>query len=216
MDSRGPIASVTGAPHPSAGSRAKRLMDVVSAVALLLLASPVLLLAASAVLVSSGRPLVFRRRCVGLGGKEFDAYKLRTMRADAEAVLASDAGMRAEFEKRFKLARDPRITGVGRVLRRWSIDELPQLVNVLRGEMSLVGPRMITRPELEKYGSHARELLRVRPGLTGLWQVSGRQQVSYEERIALDLRYLETWSVLEDVAIMLRTPIAVVAARGAH
>lgn len=202
--------------HPSVRSRAKRAMDVVGAVTLLILTSPVVLAGVVAVALSSGRPVLFRRRCVGRGGAAFDAFKLRTMRVDADAMLARDAAMREEFEERFKLVTDPRITRVGRILRRWSIDELPQLVNVVRGEMSLVGPRMITQPELAKYGARARDLLGVRPGITGLWQISGRQEVSYEKRVALDLEYLTRWSLMGDVVILLRTPLAVLRAVGAH
>lgn len=202
--------------HVSAVHLGKRAVDVIGAGALLMLTAPVLLVAAAAILITSPGPLLHRRRVVGLGGREFDALKLRTMVVDADAILAADPALRAAFERNYKLERDPRVTPVGRFLRKWSLDELPQLVNVLRGEMSLVGPRMVTRPELAKYGARAERLLTVRPGLSGLWQVSGRQEIDYDERVRLDLDYIERWSFQRDLAIALRTPAAVLRGRGAR
>jgi lipopolysaccharide/colanic/teichoic acid biosynthesis glycosyltransferase len=202
--------------HPSVSHVGKRVFDVVGAAALLVVTSPAWVLSAAAVLLTSRGPLLHRRRVVGIGGREFDALKLRTMVVDADARLAADPALRAAFERNFKLERDPRVTPVGRVLRKWSLDELPQLCNVLRGEMSLVGPRMVTRPELAKYGEHADQLLRVRPGLSGLWQISGRQEIDYTERVRLDLDYIERWSFGRDIAIALRTPAAVFRGRGAR
>lgn len=202
--------------HPSARHVGKRAFDVLGAAVLLMLTGPLLLLAGFFVALESPGPLLYRRRVVGLGGREFDAFKLRTMVADADLVLARSPVLRAAFEVNYKLERDPRVTAVGRVLRRWSLDELPQLVNVLRGEMSLVGPRMITRAELVKYGPHADRLLSVRPGLSGLWQVSGRQEVDYAARVRLDLDYIERWSFRRDLLIAARTPAAVLRGRGAR
>ncbi len=191
-------------------------MDLVGAGLLLALTAPVIVVAAAAVALTSRGPLLHRRRVVGRGGAEFDALKLRTMVADADRILAESPQLRAAFEVNFKLEQDPRVTPVGRFLRKWSIDELPQLWNVLRGEMSLVGPRMITRAELGKYGPQAARLTTVRPGLSGLWQVSGRQEIDYTDRVRLDLDYIDHWSLGRDLAIALRTPAAVLRARGAR
>jgi lipopolysaccharide/colanic/teichoic acid biosynthesis glycosyltransferase len=152
---------------------------------------------------------------VGQGG-EFDAFKLRTMRIDADTILRHDPQLRAEYEQNFKLRDDPRVTRVGGVLRRYSLDELPQLFNVLMGTMSLVGPRMITAPELTKYGDRKEILMRVKPGLTGYWQVNGRQEISYAERIRMDTYYVENWSFWLDVKILLLTPLKVLKGEGAY
>src|SRR5881394_1984950 len=160
----------------------KRVMDVFGSLILLILLAPVLVTLAVIVLIDDGTPIIFRRRCVGPGG-DFDAFKFRTMRRDADRLLEADEALHRAFRENFKLKSDPRVTRLGAALRKFSLDELPQLFNVLRGEMSLVGPRMITAPELQKYGEHQGLLLTVRPGITGYWQVHGRQQVSYEERV---------------------------------
>jgi lipopolysaccharide/colanic/teichoic acid biosynthesis glycosyltransferase len=194
----------------------KRLLDLVGAAVGLVAAAPVLGAAAVAIKLDDGGPIIHRRRILGLGGRELDAFKLRTMRVDADAWLAQHPELLAEYRKNIKLHDDPRITRVGRILRKLSIDELPQLVNVLRGEMSLVGPRMIHPSELERFGSFGARRLTVKPGVTGLWQVSGRQSVDYDERVALDRRYLETRSLLGDISILLRTVPAVLFGRGAH
>jgi len=201
--------------HPSVGHPSKRLMDLVGATLVLIAASPVLLVASLLVVVTSPGPLLHRRRVIGLGGREFDAFKLRTMVADADRILAENPELRAAFERNYKLQTDPRVTPIGRLLRKWSLDELPQLLNVLRGEMSLVGPRMITPGELTKYGPNAERLFSVRPGLSGLWQISGRQEIGYPERVRMDLDYIEHWRFGRDVTIALRTPAAVVRGRGA-
>jgi lipopolysaccharide/colanic/teichoic acid biosynthesis glycosyltransferase len=191
-------------------------MDLCGATGVLLLTAPILLLSVAGVALTSRGPIVHRRRVVGLGGREFEALKLRTMVANADEVLARDAALRAAFEQNFKLARDPRVTRIGRLLRKLSIDELPQLINVLRGQMSLVGPRMVTRAELSKYGVHADRLLTVRPGLSGPWQIAGRQEIDYDERVRLDLAYIERWSFGWDLVIALHTPRAVLWGRGAR
>src|SRR5262249_31950913 len=160
----------------------KRLLDLLLATSLLIALSPLLALVVLGVKLQDGGPIIYRRRVVGPYGV-FDAYKFRSMQVDADAVLATNSGMRAEFEKNFKLPVDPRVTRVGAVLRKFSLDELPQLLNVLRGQMSLVGPRMISPAELEKYGDAKALLLSVKPGLTGYWQVYGRQRVDYAERV---------------------------------
>jgi lipopolysaccharide/colanic/teichoic acid biosynthesis glycosyltransferase len=135
---------------------------------------------------------------------------------EAERVLEHSPALRREFERRMKPCRDPRVTRLGHWLRRTSVDELPQLVNVLLGQMSLVGPRMVTPEELTRYGDHARTLLSVRPGMTGLWQVSGRGDLDYERRIELDMHYIHHWSTRRDLAILARTLPALVRMRGAY
>ena len=180
-----------------------------------MLLAPLLALIALTVLIADGAPLIHRRRVIGVRG-EFNAFKFRTMRRDADSCLAADARMRSAFEKNFKLKSDPRVTRIGRLLRKYSLDELPQLVNVCAGQMSLVGPRMITAPELEKYGAFQAALLTVRPGLTGYWQVYGRQEVSYEERVRMDMYYIQNWSLWMDLHLLLLTPWRVIRGRGAY
>src|SRR5439155_8171522 len=164
---------------------AKRCLDIAGAVLLLVLSAPIVVACLVAVWLDSGGPLVYRRRVVGRGGATFDAFKIRTMVVDADRILSQDESLRRQFQNSNKIVRDPRVTRVGRWLRKLSFDELPQLVNVVRGEMSLVGPRMITVAELPEWGTTGTLLLSVRPGLTVLWQVSGRQLLSKAERIRL-------------------------------
>jgi lipopolysaccharide/colanic/teichoic acid biosynthesis glycosyltransferase len=192
----------------------KRCLDVLGAAALMVMLVPVFLLIVVFIVFEDGRPILHRRRVVGIGG-EFDAFKFRSMKRDADRILASDRALKAEFERNFKLQCDPRVTRVGAFLRKLSLDELPQLFNVLRGQMSLVGPRMITRPELEKYGPHQRLLLTVKPGMTGHWQIRGRQNVSYEERVQMDLYYIENWNLGLDLKILAWTPWKVLTREGA-
>lgn len=194
---------------------AKRCGDVVGSALLLVFLSPFLLLLAIVVLIDDGWPVIYRRRVLGTGGG-FDAFKFRTMRRDAEAILNADPALRAEFERNFKLKADPRVTRSGSFLRKFSFDELPQLLNVFCGQMSLVGPRMITAPELGKYGAYKSLLLRVKPGLTGYWQVSGRQEVDYQERVRMDIHYIQNWSLGLDMQILLKTPLKVLKREGAY
>lgn len=177
--------------------------------------SPLFLVLAAVTFVGTGRPVIYRRRVMGRSGVEFDAFKFRTMINGAERVLEQDERLREAFTVNWKLFNDPRVTHTGRILRKYSLDELPQLFNVLRGEMSLIGPRMISPPELERYGALGSKLLSVRPGLTGLWQVSGRQRVDYDRRIELDMRYIEQCSPSMDLSILLRTVPVVLGAEGA-
>jgi lipopolysaccharide/colanic/teichoic acid biosynthesis glycosyltransferase len=198
-----------------AGRAIKRGLDVVLGGVLLLLLWPLIALLAIIVKCQDGGPMIYRRRVVGLQGN-FDAFKLRTMRVDAEEILQRNPSMRQEYEVNFKLKEDPRTTPLGALLRRASLDELPQLWNVLRGEMSLVGPRMISPPELEKFGAAAWIFRCLKPGLTGYWQVQGRQQVSYEDRVSMDLFYAKNWSLMLDVKIILKTPVRVLRGAGAY
>ena len=160
-----------------------------------------------------GGPALFRRRVVGLKG-EFDAFKLRTMRVDADEILHRDPELRRQFEINFKLYDDPRVTAIGATLRRSGLDELPQLWNVLKGEMSLVGPRMITPAELKKYGNAGWIFQCMKPGLTGYWQVHGKQEAGYGHRIKMDLFYAEHWSLWFDLKILIRTPLRVLRGPG--
>lgn len=194
---------------------AKRLLDVAGACTGLLLFSPLLLAIALLIKWEDRGPVLYRRRVVGPDG-EFDAFKFRSMRVDADAILQSNPAMRREFERTYKLRSDPRATRVGRWLRKFSLDEFPQLLNVIRGEMSLVGPRMITAPELAKYGEFAEVVRTVRPGLTGYWQVNGRQRTSYEERVRMDMYYLENRSLALDIWILCKTPWKVIRGEGAY
>lgn len=193
----------------------KRTVDILLATLLLIALSPLLLLVVLAVKLQDGGPIIYRRRVLGPDG-EFDAYKFRSMQVDADRVLARDFALRKEFEKKFKLTADPRVTRVGAWLRKFSLDELPQLFNVLRGEMSLVGPRMISPLELEKYGDAKALLLSVKPGLTGYWQVYGRQRVDYAERVRMDVFYIQNWSLALDLKLLLLTPIRVLKGTGAY
>jgi lipopolysaccharide/colanic/teichoic acid biosynthesis glycosyltransferase len=191
------------------GRSLKRTGDVLFSLGMLLLGAPVFLLLAVLVKISSPGPVFYVQRRVGRGYRHFGCIKFRTMRPDADRVLArvlaDSPEMKAEFERDFKLREDPRITPIGRFLRRSSLDELPQFLNVLRGEMSVVGPRPIVDKEIDRYGPYMDEVLAVRPGLTGLWQVSGRNNLSYAKRVRLDVAYARGRSFLLDFAIILRT-----------
>jgi exopolysaccharide production protein ExoY len=198
---------------------AKRGMDVAVASALILLSTP--FLAAVALLVSlDGGPVLFRHERIGRGGRPFVCYKFRTMVVDAEASLArlltENPCAQAEWLASQKLRDDPRVTRIGRWLRRTSLDELPQLLNVLRGDMSLVGPRPVVRDELARYGAEIPHYLRERPGLTGLWQVSGRNDLTYDDRVRLDGWYLRNKTLVGDLKILVRTCWIVIHGRGAR
>jgi lipopolysaccharide/colanic/teichoic acid biosynthesis glycosyltransferase len=191
----------------------KRAIDLVGALFLLVVSAPLVLILALRIKLHDGGPAFFRRRVVGPRG-EFDAFKLRTMRVDADEMLRRNPLLRQRFEVNFKLKDDPRITAVGARLRRMGLDELPQLWNVCKGEMSLVGPRMITPVELKKYGDAGWIFTEIKPGLTGYWQVSGDQQPGYDRRIEMDLFYTENWSLLFDLKILIKTPARVLRGSG--
>lgn len=200
--------------RPAWAAALKRSLDVAGSTLGLILLSPLLLTIAALIKLHDGGPVFHRRRVVGPLGP-FDAFKFRSMRPDADVILQTDPFLLKTFQQQFKLANDPRITLLGSRLRKYSLDELPQLFNIFRGQMSLVGPRMITAPELEKYGEHQSLLLSVKPGLTGLWQVSGRQNVDYRQRVAMDVYYIRNWSLSLDLLILLRTPRKILKAEGA-
>jgi len=195
----------------------KRTFDIFCASLLLILAMPVVALAALATLISDGSPVFFRQERIGAQGRQFEMLKLRTMKTCAADVAHRQyvrrwisSGQTAEAEngrdsKVFKLTNDSRVTGVGRILRRFSIDELPQLLNVIRGDMSLIGPRPALPYELELYQDWHRRRLEGMPGITGLWQVSGRNRISFDDMVKLDVQYLEDWSLTTDIRILFRT-----------
>lgn len=197
----------------------KRVFDLAAALALLVLgALPLIYIALR--IRRDGGPVIFAHKRVGQSGKIFPCFKFRTMQVDAEErlreLLANDPAARAEWEREFKLRNDPRITTIGQFLRRTSLDELPQLFNVIRGEMSLVGPRPVIRAELSKYGDDVDYFLMVRPGMTGLWQVSGRNDVDYDTRVYLDTWYVKNWSLWYDIAILFKTIKVVLRRDGAY
>jgi len=191
----------------------KRSIDLAGALVLLVFSAPLICILALRIKLHDGGPVLFRRRVVGQRG-EFDAFKLRTMRVDADEILRCDADLRRQFEVNFKLQEDPRVTSIGTSLRRTGLDELPQLWNVLCGEMSLVGPRMISPVELAKYGDAGWIFAAMKPGLTGYWQVSGDQEAGYDRRINMDLFYVENWSFLFDLKIIIKTPARVLRGSG--
>ncbi len=194
----------------------KRAMDVVISGALLALLSPLLMAIAVAILVDSGRPVFFRQRRAGLEGAPFTMRKFRTMVADAEERLGELVDLTKLEQPAFKIPDDPRVTRIGRALRRTSLDELPQLINVLRGDMSLVGPRPEEESVVALYDERQRGRLAIKPGLTGPMQVYGRSDLTFEERLAMERDYLDNLSIAGDLAILLRTPRAVVRGEGAH
>jgi undecaprenyl-phosphate galactose phosphotransferase len=197
----------------------KRGFDLLGASLLLLLLSP-LFLVLSAFIRKTGATAFYDHPRIGQNGKPFNCLKFRSMRPDADKVLRelleNDPIARAEWDKDFKLKNDPRITPVGHFLRKTSLDELPQLINVLKGEMSLVGPRPIVQAELARYGERAGLYLQVTPGITGLWQISGRNDTTYTARVALDAWYVQNWSLWYDIVILFKTVDVVFSRRGAY
>lgn len=195
----------------------KRIMDISIILCSTLFLVPVFAIIALLIRLDSPGPVFHRRRVLGMGGQTFDALKFRSMATNGDEVLAKYPELVAELQANHKLRQDPRITKIGHFLRRTSLDELPQLINVLLGQMSLVGPRMITPEEASKYGDMQYNLLTVKPGLTGLWQVSGRSDLSYEERVRLDMHYIRNYSIWQDLQILfLQTIPTVMTKRGAY
>ena len=199
---------------------AVRLLDMLVASAALIFLAPLLLLVAALVFIVDPGPIFFAHRRLGRDGRTFPCLKFRSMVVDSEQrlkeLLASNPDARAEWARDFKLRRDPRITPIGNFLRKTSIDELPQLLNVLRGEMSIVGPRPIVEGEIERYGRYFADYSRVKPGITGLWQVSGRNNVHYRRRVALDVTYARNKSLALDLRILAMTVPAVLLAKGSY
>ena len=200
-------------------SKIKRGADVVVSLTGIAALAPVLALLV-VVLKLGGGSAVFAHTRLGRNGRLFKCYKFRTMHTDAEHrlsdLLSKDEEAKHEWETHFKLKADPRVTSLGRILRKTSLDELPQLFNVLKGDMSLVGPRPVIEEELRLYGDYASDYLTVRPGITGLWQVSGRNDLDYDERVSLDVTYIRQWTLTLDLRILLKTVFVVFTHRGAY
>lgn len=194
----------------------KRGLDLAGSILALLVAGLPMLAIALFVRLSSPGPVLYRRRVMGQGGSPFDALKFRTMYHDGKEILARHPELQEELRRNGKLKEDPRITPLGRLLRQYSLDELPQFLNVLAGQMSLVGPRMITVEEWPRYGKWRHNLLTVKPGLTGLWQVSGRSDLSYEDRVRLDMHYIRNYTIWFDLQILVQTVPVVVRGKGAY
>lgn len=198
----------------------KTIFDYVLTITGTIAISPILIVIALWIYKDSPGPVIFKHRRIGKNGKEFNCYKFRSMCVDAkeklEQLLKNDPQARAEWEKDFKLKNDPRITKSGAFLRKTSLDELPQIFNVLKGEMSLVGPRPIIRDEMARYGEYIDDYLMVKPGITGMWQVSGKSDIGYKERVQLDSWYVRNWSVWLDAMLLWRTMKIVVQRKGAY
>jgi undecaprenyl-phosphate galactose phosphotransferase len=198
----------------------KRIFDIVCTTIGIICISPILLGIACWIYKDSPGPVIFKHRRVGRNGKEFNCYKFRSMCVDADVklkeLLEHDPAARAEWDKEFKLKNDPRITKSGAFLRKTSLDELPQLFNVFKGEMSLVGPRPIIQAEVSRYGKYIEDFYMVRPGVTGMWQTSGRNDVSYDERVQMDTWYVRNWNVWFDIVLIWRTIGVVLGKKGAY
>lgn len=202
------------------GGIVKRSFDVSSALLALLVLSPIFLMIVVLVKLSDKGPAFYGHRRIGHNGRTFHCLKFRTMVVNGDEVLkqylTSDPHAAEEWRQTRKLKNDPRVTAVGSVLRKLSLDELPQLINIIRGEMSVVGPRPVVDEELNYYESAARYYLSTRPGLTGLWQISGRNDVSYKERVDYDTQYVQNWSMMRDISIIMKTVPAVCMSRGSY
>lgn len=196
--------------------KVKRGLDIFAAVFVIILISPLLLLLALAVKITSRGPVLYVSKRVGLCGQVFDFYKFRSMYIDADVRREALQKANEKDGPIFKMKRDPRITPIGRFLRKFSLDELPQFFNVLKGDMSLVGPRPPLVHEVEKYSNFEQERLTIRPGLTCYWQIMGRSDLSFEEWMVLDHRYLREMSFWTDLRIMVKTPMAVILGKGAY
>ncbi|PNG24756.1 sugar transferase [Methylocella silvestris] len=201
------------------GGRIKRYFDVLVTGFIVIVLAPVFILLSIALKCTDKGPLLYKHPRIGRDGREFNCFKFRTMAVDSETrlklLLDRDPHARAEWAKDRKLKNDPRVTPFRLILRRFSADELPQLINVLRGDMSLVGPRPVVTEELERYGDNVALYFLSRPGITGIWQVSGRSNCSYEHRVALDAHYVRNWTFANDLLILLNTVGAVIGRKGA-
>jgi len=198
----------------------KRLLDFTLSLIALIILSPLFIIISLLIKITSPGPVFFKHKRLGLNGKLIEIYKFRTMVVNAQEILdkllSENPELKKEYEATFKLKNDPRITKIGKFLRKTSLDELPQLFNVLKGELSLVGPRPIVLKEINKYGEYGKYLLRVPPGITGLWQISGRNDVDYEERVEMDMQYISNWNLWLDINILFKTIPAVLKRDGAY
>ncbi len=202
------------------GGLAKRSFDLLAAMMAIIMLAPLLIGIALLVRLTSPGPVLYGHRRIGFGGKSFNCWKFRTMAVNGDVILdrclRDNPDLRKEWTETQKLRDDPRVTPVGRILRKLSIDELPQLFNILMGNMSVVGPRPVVTDEARRYGPSFNHYLRTRPGLTGLWQVSGRSDTGYRQRVILDRCYVRNWSIICDIGIILRTIPAVLRAGGSY
>ena len=194
----------------------KRALDIIGPLALLVLFSPLLLVIAIAIKLDTPGPVLYKRRVIGQWGKPFKAFKFRSMAANAHELLTQNPALLQQYQQNLKIASDPRITRVGRILRKTTLDELPQLINVLKGEMSLVGPRMLGDVELTRFGEYRDKVLSVKPGMAGLWVASGRHELPFERRVELEIEYVDRWSLWLDIKILLKSALGVIRMVGAE
>ncbi len=202
--------------HSAAKLAIKRVIDVIGSALMLICVAPLMPFIVLAIKLDSPGPLIFKPRIIGQGGREFFTYKFRTMRADAFETLLRDPALLATYKQNLKIRNDPRVTRVGRFLRKTSLDELPQLWSVFKGDLSLVGPRMLAQLELEKFGPYREKILSVKPGLAGLWVASGRQNVEFDSRLRLELEYVDRWSLSLDLWLLIKTFWVMIRAVGAY
>ena len=202
--------------HSAVALGIKRIVDIVGSSILLIFVLPLFPVIALAIRLTSPGPIFFKPRIIGHKGREFWAYKFRTMYPDAFERLLNDPELLAQYKIKLKIIDDPRVTSIGRILRRTSLDELPQLINVWKGDMSLVGPRMLAKLELDKFGQLRDKILSMRPGMAGLWVASGRQNVSFERRMELELQYVDEWSLGLDAKCFIKTVCIALRMTGAH
>ncbi len=193
----------------------KRVLDIVGASMILIVSAPIMLVISILIKLGSPGPVIFRRQMVGQWGKPFEQLKFRTMVHNAHQVLLDNPELLKQYQTQLKIENDPRITRLGRLLRKTTLDELPQLVNVLRGDLSLVGPRTLGDIELERYGDLRAKVLSMKPGMAGLWVANGRSRVSLERRMELDAYYVDNWSLWLDIKIFFQCVIAVITMDGA-
>lgn len=215
-DSMVPLVTINKLRMTGAEKVIKLLLDYAITIPALILLAPLLALVAIAIRIDSPGPVIYRRRVLGVNGSQFDAFKFRTMYINSDYLVNENPDLLKEYRANFKIKNDPRVTRIGYFLRKASLDELPQLFNVLANQMSLVGPRMICPDELDKYNQWGLNLLTVKPGLTGLWQVRGRSNVSYEERVRMDMYYIRNWTIWLDLQLLFQTIPAVLSRRGAY
>jgi len=194
----------------------KFMLDISFALAAMVFVIPLTIVLGILIKLDSPGPIFHRRRVMGVKGKEIDALKFRTMYVNGNEILEDYPELKKKLETEHKLKDDPRVTRIGRIIRTLSLDEFPQFFNVLRGEMSVVGPRMISPEEMVEYRKYGMNLLTVRPGITGLWQVSGRSDITYQERVQMDMYYIRNWSIWMDLQLIFRTPQAMISRRGAY
>jgi len=208
--------------YPGRGTsyRIKRIIDYFVCLSVLFVSAPLFLFLLLCIKLDSSGTVFYRHRRLGKNMKPFDLMKFRTMYQDADqrlkAIFTSSPSLKAEFEKNFKLKNDPRITRTGKIIRQLSLDEIPQIFNVLKGDMSLVGPRPIVEAEIPFYEQYSLDMFRVLPGMAGLWQTSGRSETTYQDRVKLDTQYVRTWSLLNDVKLLVKTIPVVASQRGAY